>query len=104
MIVRGHPARLPGQPVIILFCERVRYNAGALFDGLVFFQPLRDTSPEWKRFGAGVAGGWKTLVASGRERGDISGTEIIKRFIKRFRVDVAVGGVRADVAEVSVPG
>ena len=46
----------------------------------------------------------KSAVARGSQRGDVGGAQIVKRFVERFRIDIAVGRVRADVAKVSIAG
>ena len=96
--------RLSGKSVVMLLGESVGDDAGALLDRFVLFQALRDAAPEGKRLGGGVAGGGKACIARGVQRGDVGGAEIIERFVERFRVDVAVGRVRADVAEIGVAG
>ena len=104
VVVRDKPGRLSGQSVVVLLVERVGDDAGALLDRLALFESLRDAAPVRKRLGGGIAGGRESFVTRGSKRGNVGGAEIVERFVERLLVDVAVGRVRADVAEIGVSG
>lgn len=103
VIARQQPGRLAGQAVVVLLVERVGDDAGALLARLVLLQPLREAAPKREGLGGGIAGGGEAAIAGPVERRDIGGAQIVERLIERIGVDIAVGGVGADVPEVGIP-
>lgn len=82
----------------------VRDNAGAFLNRLVLFESLRDAAPKRIGLRSGVAGRGETGESRGGERRYVGCAEIIEGFAEGAGVDVAVGCIRPDGAEIGVPG